>query len=159
MKLVKSFLLLARINPTFTHMSELKPYATFETEFRVRPDDIDMFQHVHNSKYFDYVLAARYDQMERCYGMAMEKFMERGFGWVVRTAHVDYKRPLMMGDYFMVKTGIDSINEKGCRVKFSITNKGTNKICCDGWFDYVMIDMQTGKGALIPADVIEHYTK
>ena len=91
--------------------------------------------------------------------MAMEKFMERGFGWVVRTAHVDYKRPLMMGDYFMVKTGIDSINEKGCRVKFSITNKGTNKICCDGWFDYVMIDMQTGKGALIPADVIEHYTK
>ena len=46
-------------------------YSTFETEFRVRPDDIDMFQHVHNSKYFDYVLAARYDQMERCYGVAM----------------------------------------------------------------------------------------
>ena len=37
-------------------------YATFETELRVRPDDIDMFQHAHNSKYFDYVLAARYEQ-------------------------------------------------------------------------------------------------
>lgn len=32
-------------------------YKTFETEHRVRPDDIDMFQHVHNSKYLDYVLA------------------------------------------------------------------------------------------------------
>jgi len=132
-------------------------YSTFETELRVRPDDIDMFQHVHNSKYFDYVLAARYDQMERCYGMAMEKFMERGFGWVIRIAHVDYKRPLAMGDYFVVKTGIESINEKGCRVQFSITNKATGKISCDGYFDYVMIDMATGREAKIPQDVIEHY--
>lgn len=134
-------------------------YATFETEFRVRPDDIDMFQHVHNSKYFDYVLAARYDQMERCYGMAMEKFIERGFGWVVRTAHVDYKRALLLGDYFTVKTGIETINEKGCRVKFSIVSKASGKICSDGWFDYVMIDLQTGKGAPIPDDVMEHYRK
>jgi len=137
----------------------VKQYATFETELRVRPDDIDMFQHVHNSKYFDYVLAARYDQMERCYGMAMEKFMERGFGWVVRTAHVDYKRALKMGDIFIVETGIETINDKGCRVKFNIKNKATGKLCCDGWFDYVMIDMQSGRGLTIPADVMEHYQK
>jgi acyl-CoA thioesterase FadM len=110
-------------------------YSTFETEHRVRPDDIDMFQHVHNSRYFDYVLAARYEQMDTCYGMAMEKFMERGFGWVVRTAHVD----------------------KGCRVAFTLTNKATKKVCCDGYFDYVMIDMKTGRSAKIPDDVIEHY--
>ena len=133
------------------------PYATFETEHRVRPDDIDMFRHVHNSKYFDYVLAARYEQMDTCYGMAMEKFMERGFGWVVRVAHVDYKRALTMGDYFKVKTGIDTINDKGCRVNFTIINKATNKVCCDGYFDYVMIDMQTGRGIKIPGDVIKHY--
>ncbi|HEY8784669.1 MAG TPA: acyl-CoA thioesterase [Mucilaginibacter sp.] len=132
-------------------------YATFETEFRVRPDDIDMFQHVHNSKYFDYVLAARYDQMERCYGMSLEKFIERGYGWVVRTAYVDYKRPLTLTDYFIVKTGIETIDEKGCRVKFSITNKATKKLCCDGWFDYTMIAMQTGRATKIPQDIIEHY--
>lgn len=133
------------------------PYATFETEHRVRPDDIDMFQHVHNSRYFDYVLAARYEQMDRYYGMSMEKFMERGFGWVVRTAHVDYKRALTMGDYFTVKTGIETINDKGCRVAFTLTNKASGKVCCDGYFDYVMIDMQTGRGVKIPEDIVEHY--
>ncbi|TWR28820.1 acyl-CoA thioesterase [Mucilaginibacter pallidiroseus] len=132
-------------------------YATFETEHRVRPDDIDMFRHVHNSRYFDYVLAARYEQMDRYYGMSMEKFMERGFGWVVRTAHVDYKRALTMGDYFTVKTGIETINDKGCRVAFTLTNKATGKVCCDGYFDYVMIDMQTGRGVKIPEDIVEHY--
>lgn len=132
-------------------------YATYESELRVRPDDIDMYNHVHNSKYFDYVLAARYDQMERCYGLGMEKFIERGFGWLVRTVYMDYKRPLKMSDYFLVKTGIVSIDEKKCKVHFEIISKMTNKTCCDGWFDFVLIDLKTNKGVLIPKDVIEHY--
>ena len=57
-------------------------YQTFQTEHRVRPDDIDMFNHVHNSRYFDYVLAARYDHMEQFYGMSMDTFLERGYGWL-----------------------------------------------------------------------------
>jgi len=132
-------------------------YRTYETELRVRPDDIDMYNHVHNSRYFDYVLAARYDQMERCYGMGMEKFLARGYGWLVRTVYMDYKRPLKMSDYFLVRTSIDTINEKICKVNFEIISKVTSKTCCDGWFDFVLIDMATGKGALIPLDIIEHY--
>jgi YbgC/YbaW family acyl-CoA thioester hydrolase len=132
-------------------------YKTFETEHRVRPDDIDMYNHVHNSKYFDYVLAARYEQMETCYGMGMDIFIKRGFGWLVRTVYMDYKRPLKMSDYFIARTGIDSIDERKCRVNFTILSKNTGKVCCDGWFDFVMIEMQTGKAALIPKDVIEHY--
>src|SRR3954469_15791722 len=66
----------------------------FETELLTRPDDIDMNQHVHNSRYLDYVLAARFDQMARCYQFSMDDFTQAGFGWVVRTAHVEFKRPL-----------------------------------------------------------------
>ncbi len=139
-------------------MSTTPVYTTFQTDYRVRPDDIDMYRHVHNSRYFDYVLAARYDQMERCYGMAMEVFLEQGYGWLVRSVFMDYKRPLILGDYFTVNTGIESIDEKICRVKFDIRNKATNKICCDGWFDFVMVTMADGKACKIPANVIEHYT-
>ncbi|WP_295772970.1 acyl-CoA thioesterase [uncultured Mucilaginibacter sp.] len=133
-------------------------YSTFETEHRVRPDDIDLFQHVHSSRYIDYVLAARYEQMEQHYGMSMEKFLERGFGWVVSSVQMNYRRPLNLGDYFLVRTGIDTINERVCRVVFTINNKATGKVCCDGWFDYAMIDLKTGRGARIPEDVIEHYS-
>src|ERR1700761_5760772 len=133
-------------------------YQTFQTEHRVRPDDIDMFNHVHNSKYFDYVLAARYDHMEQFYGMSMEAFLERGYGWLVRKVYMDYKRPLKMSDYFIVKTGIETIDAKKCRVHFEILSKATNKTCCDGWFDFVMIDLKTAKAVLIPEDVINHYS-
>jgi len=134
------------------------PYSIFETDFKVRPDDIDMFQHVHNSKYFDYVLAARYDQMERFYGMPMEQFMQQGFGWVVRTAYVDYKRALTLGDTFVVRTGLESFGDNGCRVQFEIINQKTKKICCDGWFDYILIDIATGRATKVSQEMIEKYT-
>ncbi|TZF82747.1 acyl-CoA thioesterase [Pedobacter sp. BS3] len=133
-------------------------FSKFKSEFRVRPDDIDMFQHVHNSKYFDYVLAARYEQMERFYGMPMEEFMKQGYGWVVKTAYVDYKRPLTMGDEFIVETGVETLNEKGCRVKFSITIKKTGKTACDGWFDYALISLETGRSMLVTAEMIAKYS-
>lgn len=139
-------------------METEQKYSRFTSEFKVRPDDIDMFNHVHNSTYFDYVLAARYEQMETCYKMSMEDFLTQGYGWVVRSAFVDYKRALGLGDVFTVETGIETINTKGCRVTFEIRNKKTGKICCDGWFDYVMIDTKTGRGMRVTEEMIEKYS-
>ena len=139
-------------------MDAKKPYSRFSSEFKVRPDDIDMFNHVHNSRYFDYVQAARYDQMERCYGMSMEEFLERGYGWVVKTAYLDYKRALTLNDTFIVTTGTFEIQGKGCRISFEIKNKKTNKICCDGWFDYVLIDLKTGRSLKVTDEMIEKYS-
>lgn len=139
-------------------MEKHPKYSRFKSEFKVRPDDIDMFNHVHNSTYFDYVLAARYEQMETCYKMPMEVFLKQGYGWVVRTAFVDYRRPLGLGDFFIVETGIETMNAKGCRVSFEIVFKKTGKVACDGWFDYVMIDTQTGKSIPVSNEMIERYS-
>ncbi len=133
-------------------------YSRFESEFQVRPDDIDMYRHVHNSRYFDYVLAARYDQMGRCYGMPMEEFIRLGYGWVVRTAHLEYKRPLGLGDRFGVTTWIDELMRSGVKVRFEITRRSDGRIACLGYFDYAMISLETGKAVAIPGSIAEHYS-
>ena len=124
----------------------------------VRPDDIDMFQHVHSSRYIDYVLAARYDQMGRCYNMPMEEFLKLGFGWVINSTTINYKRALKMGDAFIVRTNLEEMMRTGCTVKFSIVNKATGKVCCDGLFHYTMINMQTERAETIPEWIIERYS-
>ncbi len=138
-------------------MSAIK-YSRFTTIHKVRPDDIDMFNHVHNSIYLDYVLAARYEQMETCYGMSMEQFLAMGFGWVVKTVQIDYKRTLGLGDTFSVETGITEINKKGCRVTFEIVNLKTKKTSTTGWFDFVMIDLKTGRGVEVSEEMISLYS-
>jgi len=132
-------------------------FSRFETELNVRPDDIDMYQHVHGSRYFDYVLAARFDQMARCYGMSMEDFAKRGLGWFARTAHIEYRRALRMGDSFVVRTWIDEIVADGVRVQFEIDRRPIGKRICDGWFQYTLISLANGRATRIPEDVAVRY--
>ena len=139
-------------------MSAEKRFSRFETELEVRPDDIDMFQHVHASRYQDYVLAARFEQMKRCYKMSMEEFLARGLGWFVQTAHLEYKRQLGLAEKFIVATWVQEILPTGVRVDFEILKLPTRKLACSGYFDYALINMQTRRAIAVPADVLEKYS-
>ncbi|MFA6455723.1 MAG: acyl-CoA thioesterase [Bacteroidota bacterium] len=134
------------------------PYSTFTSEILVRPDDIDMNNHVHFTKYLDLVLAARYEQMARDYKMSMNEFIRRGLGWVVNTCHVHYKRPLILGDVAIVKTAILEVGTTTAKVGFEILRKETGKLSTDGYFDYTLVDLQTGRAVKLPDDVIQKYS-
>lgn len=133
-------------------------FSKFETELAVRPDDIDLYQHVHSTRYLDYVLAARFDQMERCYGMSMQAFAARGLGWFMAAATIQFKRPLGWGDRMTVRTWVVSISATGCRVAFEIDKLGTGKRVCDGHCDYTMVTLATGRATEVPEDVRANYS-
>ena len=133
-------------------------YSKFETELQVRPDDIDMNQHVHNTRYLDYILAARYDQMERCYKMKMEEFIALGYGWVVNTTHVEHKRPLRLGDKMVVRTWIEELLKDGVKVHFEIMKKENNKLSCEGYVHYTMVNLKTGRAENIPDWIATKYS-
>ena len=129
----------------------------FTTELKVRPDDIDLFRHVHSSKYLDYVLAARFDQMERCYGMPMQAFLERGLGWVVKVSHLEYKRPLGIAEKFRVTTWIEDIRGSDAEVRFEIIKVNPEKMACVGWCVFTLVSLDTGRPVPMPDDVREKY--
>ncbi len=129
----------------------------FVSEMPVRPDDIDMFQHVHSSRYLDYVLAARFDQMARCYGMAMEEFLKLGLAWFQRSAHFEFKRPLRLTDRFTVTTWIQEMDRDSVRVEFEIRKAANNKVCCDGHCHYTLVNVATGRASPIPDWIAARY--
>jgi YbgC/YbaW family acyl-CoA thioester hydrolase len=125
----------------------------FTSEIPVRPDDIDMFQHVHNSRYLDYIQAARYDQMVRCYKMSMEEFMIMGYGFVVKKAELNFKRALIMGDIMLISTQVKEFSGSDVIVEFEIVNKKNEKISCDGVMLYTMINLKTGRSEKVPEEI------
>jgi acyl-CoA thioester hydrolase/thioesterase-3 len=133
-------------------------YTTFETEIVIRPDDIDMNNHVHNSKYLDYVLAARYDQMIKDYKFSMEDFHKYGYNWVVSIASIEYKRALKLTDKIIVKTRFDSYTGAQCKVNFWVEKKENGKIAAEGYIIYTMISIKTGRPLRIPEELVKHYT-
>jgi acyl-CoA thioester hydrolase/thioesterase-3 len=130
----------------------------FETILKVRPDDIDMNNHVHSSKYIDYVLAARYEQMELNYKMPMQEFIKHGYGWVIKNTFIEFKRPLLLGDEMKIITWIDEMHKDGVKVCYDIVKLSTNKFCSSGYFNYTMVSLTTGRAELIPDWIKERYS-
>jgi YbgC/YbaW family acyl-CoA thioester hydrolase len=130
----------------------------FSSEIKVRPDDIDLNNHLHNAKYLDYVQAARFEQMNNNYKMPMEEFVENGYNWVSSAAQIDWKRPLKLGDTAIVKTQMDAVDGAQCKVNFWIENKATNKLASDGYFIYTMVSVKSGRPVRITDEIIERYS-
>lgn len=133
-------------------------YSTFETELTVRPDDIDMNNHVHYSRYLDYILMARYDQMKKDYKVAMEKFVERGFSWVASEVNIQYKRPIVLQDGTVkVRTQLEKFSGAKVVINFWIVKGEKEKIAAQGQINFTMVSIKSGRPTRVPDDIIEQY--
>jgi len=130
----------------------------FDTEIRVRPNEVDINRHVHQSAYLDYVLFARYDQMKRCYKLPMEEFFKMGYSWATKTNYIEFNKPLFLGDTIIVRTWVDELKEKSIKVCFQILKKETLEIAAQGYGFYVMINIKTGKPEKIPDMIVQKYS-
>lgn len=130
----------------------------FESEIDIRPDDIDLNNHVHNTKYLDYVLAARYKQMIKDYKMSMKDFESLGYNWVVSITNIEYKRALNLDDKILVRTQMDSVNGAQCKVNFWVVKKENEKVAAQGHIIYTMISTKNGRPVRIPEEIIKKYS-
>ena len=88
----------------------------------------------------------------------MEAFLERGLSWYVRTAFIKHKSPLHMGDQILVKTQVTEVRSRGVKVEYEIFNQGDGKLSANGYFDYVMVDRDTGRPVVIADDIVAKYS-
>ena len=96
--------------------------------------------------------------MKRCYKMSMDEFMSLGLTWVVTSCFVEFKRPLVLGDVIVVATSILNVDKTGAKVGFEITKKEKGKLAANGYFEYSMINIRTGRAEKIPQTIIEKYS-
>lgn len=130
----------------------------FETEITVQPRDIDINGHVHHSVYLDYLLTARYDQMERCYHMSMDEFRKMGFSWVARRYDIEFRTGILLGDTAVVRTWIKAIGKATVDVAFQIESRRRKKPAAQGLARFVLVDIRTGKPVKIPRNVLDKYS-
>lgn len=128
------------------------------TKVDVRPDDIDLFGHVHSAKYLDYFLAARFDQMDRCYGCSMTEFLEKGLGWYMIDFQISYKRPLKLADSVHVFTKIESLESQSITLRFKMKHANTGKLVSEGMGKFTLVTISTGRAIVIPDWVIQRYS-
>ncbi|MCC6818809.1 MAG: acyl-CoA thioesterase [Bacteroidia bacterium] len=77
-----------------------------QLEFKVRDYELDLQGIVNNSTYMNYLEHARHEYLDSK-GVNFQQLHIEGYDAVVVRAEIDYKKSLVSGDIFIVKTGVE----------------------------------------------------
>ena len=84
-----------------------------ESKTKIRFPDCDPFNHLNNSRYIDYIINAREDQLLANYGFDIYHLAaEKGVGWVSAQTQISYFFPAHLNEEVTIQTRLVGATEK-----------------------------------------------
>ncbi|UXY16664.1 acyl-CoA thioesterase [Chitiniphilus purpureus] len=80
------------------------------TRLKVRGYHLDLYGHVNNARYLEFLEEARWNMMEEA--GRLDFFMQSRLALVVSRIDIHYKRPAGMGDELVIETRLASLGER-----------------------------------------------
>jgi acyl-CoA thioester hydrolase len=114
-----------------------------ESKMKIRFHDCDPFNHLNNSRYIDYMMTARTDQLEAFYGIDFFKLArETGISWVVAETHISYLAPAFLAEEVVIQTRLISFTDKSLHVEALMWNNAKTKLKSVFWTTLVHINLK-----------------
>ncbi|UMY65101.1 MULTISPECIES: thioesterase family protein [unclassified Flavobacterium] len=88
-----------------------------ESTMRVHHHDCDPFHHLNNSRYIDYLIAARTEQLLDAYNFDTAAMARQGIGWVVAETQIAYLRPATWFETVRIETRLLSFSSSSLLVE------------------------------------------
>ncbi|MCD6151627.1 MAG: acyl-CoA thioesterase [Deltaproteobacteria bacterium] len=128
-------------------------------EITVRSSHIDMFGHVNNARYIEFLEWDRV-QMTADQGIDLLAMAAEGLGPAVVRMEINYRLEARMGDILIIDSQpIEIKNDKVGVIKQTITNKKSGKIICDAVVTFVIIDLRQRKSVPMPEAMKKFFPK
>jgi len=123
-------------------------------QIRVRGYHLDVYQHVNNGRYMEFIEEARWAFMDET-GFA-DKIAELGFAMVVVNININYRRPAMLHDLLNVGVRIDRIGAKSASFEQVITRElsdGSSEVVADASVTFCVMNQTTEKAVPLEGDL------
>ena len=120
-------------------------------EIKVRGFHIDIFSHVNNASYMEFMEEARWVVIEKYIGL--KGMQTKGIIFVVVNININYRRPASMGDILELDLGLSKIGGKSAVFYQEIRLKGTDTVVADAQVTFVFADKITGKAVKIDDEI------
>lgn len=127
------------------------------TSIKVRGYHLDVYQHVNNARYLEFLEEARWAYFEDAGDI--DYCMSRGIAFVLVNMNINYRIPAVMGHTLQIHTQATSIGQKSAVFHQKIYIEGTDKLVTDADLTFVLVDMKTNKAMPIEGDIRERFEK
>lgn len=127
-----------------------------ESTLKIRFPDCDPFNHLNNSRYIDYMINAREDQLLSYYDFDLYKLaMEKGIGWVVVQNQIAYATPATLMETVTIQTRLISSEEKSLLFEAAMWNEDKTILKAVLWSKLVHFNLKTKKSELHSRDLMD----
>jgi len=123
-----------------------------EIEIKVRGYHLDMFSHVNNARYLEFLEEARWDALEES-KLTPEVFAQRMWSFIVVNININYKSSAKFGDILLIKTDLKKVGTKSVVLTQKIFIKGTNTLVVEADVTFVILDGKIGKAIEINDEI------
>ncbi len=127
-----------------------------EPEIKIRGYHTDLYQHVNNARYLEFLEEGRWQLLED--HLDLEEFMQKGFSFFVVNINISYKSQARAGDIIVIRSGLKKIGNRSAVFRQQILNKGTTAVCVDAEIAFVIADIN-GNPMKFQGDLKENLLK
>ena len=119
-----------------------------KTKRKVRFQDCDPFNHLNNSKYLEYFINVREDQIAENYDLDIFKYMKTtGLSWVVASNQISYLKPAFTMETILIESQLIQYTENLLLVEMKMWNEDETELKAILWIKFIHYNIQAKKVA------------
>jgi thioesterase-3 len=119
----------------------------------VRGYHLDVYQHVNNARYLEFLEEARWEWLEEV--EAFHWLQEQKLAFVVVNININYRRPAVLGDVLTIDSEITQLNGKSGIIAQRVLLAGQETVVADAALTFVCIDLRTQKAVALEGELRE----
>ncbi|MBP1590164.1 MAG: acyl-CoA thioesterase [Kiritimatiellae bacterium] len=123
--------------------------SVYQKRFAFPPSARDLNEHVNNIEYVRLMQDVANEHVE-ANGWPMEKLLAEGWSWVVRTHHIDYKRPCLPGEPISLYTWVQDFQRIHSRRCYRFVRETDGAVLAEAMTDWVSVDIHTHRPVATP---------
>ena len=124
-----------------------------QTTIKVRGYHRDVYQHVNNARYLEFLEEARWEWLEEV--EAFHWLQEQKLAFVVVNININYRRPAVLGDVLTIDSEITQLNGKSGIIAQRVLLAGQETVVADAALTFVCIDLRTQKAVALEGELRE----
>jgi len=122
-----------------------------QTTIKVRGYHLDVYQHVNNARYLEFLEEARWQWLEEA--DAFNWLQQQQLAFVVVNININYRRPAVLGDVLAIHSEITQLNGKSGVITQRVTLEGGETLVADAALTFVCIDLRTQKAVALESEL------
>jgi len=125
---------------------------------KVRFHDCDPFNHLNNSRYIDYIVTARGDQLIDSYGFDIYTLArEKGLGWVSAQTQISYLSPAYLMEEVIIQTRLIDCTEKSLLLEGIMWDTAKRNLKAVMWTKLVHFNLKTQRSHLHDEQLMDFF--